>query len=134
MGIKNFGKIETMRSKDYDATYYGEPADFETRVCQAFSGGSFIELIQPVSGQSMFQDYLDKNPAGGIQHVAFSMPVAGIDQLVTEMENDGFPVIASFDTSIAKIFFFDTYEAVGVATEIMGITTVGEAAVEKMRS
>jgi hypothetical protein len=34
---------------------------------QTYNGGSFIELVQPVSGQSMFHDYLAQYPAGGTQ-------------------------------------------------------------------
>jgi hypothetical protein len=42
-------------------------------------------------------------------------------------------VISSFDTTIAKIVFFDTRKEIGVFTEIMGITKEGETIVEKMK-
>jgi methylmalonyl-CoA/ethylmalonyl-CoA epimerase len=67
MGISNFGKVETIRAQDFEGTYYGKPSDAESIVSAAYSGGTFVELIQPVSGHSIFQDYLDKNPAGGVQ-------------------------------------------------------------------
>src|SRR5687767_4842975 len=82
MGISNFGKVETIRAKDFEGTYYGKSSDAETLVSAAYSGGTFIELIQPISGSSIFQDYLDKNPAGGIQHVAYSIPVAKLDKVI----------------------------------------------------
>jgi methylmalonyl-CoA/ethylmalonyl-CoA epimerase len=62
----------------------------------AHSGGTFIELIQPVSGNSVFQDYLDKNPAGGIQHIAYSLPVTKVDKVISGFADKGFPVISSF--------------------------------------
>lgn len=42
-------------------------------------------------------------------------------------------MISSFDTSIAKIVFFDTRKEIGVFTEIMGITKEGEKAVQEMK-
>jgi len=134
MGIENLSKTQITRLKEFEGTYYGEPCDAENLVSMAYTGGTFVELIQPVSGRSIFQDYLDKNPAGGIQHVAYRIPVAKLDKVISEFGDKGFPVISSFDTPIAKIVFFDTYKEIGVMTEIMGITEEGEKAVEKMKS
>ena len=134
MGISNFGKVETIRAKEFEATYYGKPSNAESLVASAYTGGTFIELIQPVSGNSIFQDYLDKNPAGGIQHVAYNMPVAKLDKVISEFADKGFPVISSFNHPIAKIVFFDTCNDIGVMTEIMGITKEGEEQVQKMKN
>jgi methylmalonyl-CoA/ethylmalonyl-CoA epimerase len=134
MGMSNFSKVQTIRAKDFEGTYYGKPSNAESLVSMAYSGGTFIELIQPVSGNSIFQDYLDKNPAGGMQHVAYSIPVADFDKVVSEFTEKGFPVISMFDTSIAKIVFFDTRKEIGVMTELMGITKEGEEQVEKMKN
>lgn len=133
MGINNFSTVETIRAKEFEATYYGKPSDAESLVSMAYSDGKFIELIQPISGNSMFQDYLDKNPAGGIQHLAYSIPVAKLDKVISEFADKGFPVISSFNHPIAKIVFFDTYKEIGVMTEIMGITEEGQEIVEKMK-
>ena len=134
MGIRNFGKVETIRVKEFEGTYYGKPSNAESLVAMAYSGGTFIELIQPISGSSIFQDYLDKNPTGGIQHVAVSMSVAELDKVISELADKGFPVISSFNTPIAKIVFFDTFKDIGVLTEVMGITEEGEKAIQKMKS
>ena len=134
MGIGNFSEIETIRAEEFEATYFGKPSNAVSLVAMAYSGGTFIELIQPVSGNSIFQDYLDKNPAGGIQHVAYSIPVAELDKVISGFADKGFPVISSFNHPIAKIVFFDTYKEIGVMTEIMGITKEGEVMVEKMKS
>lgn len=133
MGI-SFSKVDTIRVKEFRATYYGKPSNAESLVAMAYSGGIFIELIQPVSGNSVFQDYLDKNPAGGIQHYAYSIPVTKLDKVISEFADKGLPVISSFDHPIAKIVFFDTRKELGVMTEIMGITNEGEQAVEKMKN
>ena len=134
MGIDNFSKTQITRLKEFEATYYGEPCDAENLVSMAYTGRTFVELIQPVSGRSIFQDYLDKNPAGGIQHIAFSTPVRDLDNVISGLTEKGYPVIATFTTPIAIIVFFDTAKDIGVLTEIMGITEEGEKAVQKMKS
>ena len=132
LGI-NFSNVDTIRVKEFGATYYGKPSNAESLVAMAYSGGTFIELIQPVSGNSIFQDYIDKNPAGGIQHIAYSLPVARLDKVISEFADKGMPVISSFDHPIAKIVFFDTRKEIGIMTEIMGITEEGEKAVQQMK-
>ena len=95
--------------RKYEGTYYGKPSNAENLVC------------------------LDKNPTGGVQHVAFSTPVAKLDKVISEFADKGLTVISTFNTPIAKIVFFDTYKEIGVMTEIMGITKEGEEQVEKMK-
>ena len=133
-GVKNFMPTGTTRLQDYDGTYYRQPADAENLVTMTLSGGTFIEIIQPVSGKSIFKDYIDNNPAGGVQHIAYSTSIANLDKVISEFESKGFNVVSSFDTPIAKIVFFDTREEIGVFTEIMGITKEGEKAVEEMKT
>ncbi len=133
MGIRNFSNPGIIRLKEFDSTYYGEPCDGESLVSIAYSGGTFIELIQPLSGRSIFQDYLDKNPAGGVHHIAYSVPVADLDKVISRMVNEGLPVITSVNHPIASIVFFDTSKELGVFTEVMGMTEDGEKAVQQMK-
>jgi methylmalonyl-CoA/ethylmalonyl-CoA epimerase len=134
MGINNFGKIINIRANEFEGTYYGKPSDAEWLVTIAFSGGAFIELIQPVSGNNIFQDYLNKNPAGGVQHVAYDIPVVEFDKAISELINKGYPEITSLNMPVAKIAFFDTYKELGVATEIIGITEEGVEFVKNLKS
>src|SRR5580693_4048119 len=77
MGITDFPRPEAFRAQDLGLTYYGEVVPAEWLTSQTYNGSAFIELVQPVSGQSMFQDYLDRHPSGGVQHMAYRLPVAG---------------------------------------------------------
>lgn len=133
LGVRNFSPTDTTRLQDYDGTYYGKPTDAENLVTMTYSGGTFIEIIQPISGKSIFKDFIDKHPTGGIQHIAYSTPIANLDNVIAMFESRGFAVVSCFDTSIAKIVFFDTREDIGVFTEIMGITKEGEKAVQEMK-
>jgi hypothetical protein len=133
-GVKNFMPTGTTRLQDYDGTYYGQQTDAENLVTMTYSGGTFIEIIQPISGKSIFKDFIDKIPTGGIQHIAYSTPIANLDRVISVFENKGHNVVSSFDTPIAKIVFFDTREEIGVFTEIMGITKEGEKVVQEMKT
>jgi methylmalonyl-CoA/ethylmalonyl-CoA epimerase len=132
-GVKNFMPTGTTRLQDYDGTYYGERKDAENLFTLTYSGGTFLEIIQPLSGKSIFTDFINDNPAGGIHHIAYSTPMSNLDNVISDFEAKGHAVISSYDTPIAYIVFFDTRAEIGVFTEIMGITKEGEKAVEEMR-
>jgi methylmalonyl-CoA/ethylmalonyl-CoA epimerase len=133
MGISGFPPPEAVRAQDLGLTYYGKVAKAEWLTTQAYNGSAFIELVQPVSGQSMFHDYLDKNPSGGVQHLAYRLPINGFDQVVAGLREQGYAVISEVDHPIARMAFFDTYQTLGVVTEIMGVTPEGWAAIEQMK-
>ncbi|MBO9151606.1 VOC family protein [Chitinophaga sp. GCM10012297] len=132
LGVAGFPEPEHVRAQDLDMTYYGKVVPAEWLTTQTYNGGTFIELIQPLSGQSMFHDYLARYPAGGTQHMAFRLPVSGFGQVTNDLRAQGYAVISEVDHPIARMAFFDTYQTLGVATEIMGITPEGWAAVKQM--
>ena len=133
LGITGFPPPQHVRAQDLHMTYHGKVADAEWLTTQTFNGGSFIELVQPLSGQSMFQDYLSNHPAGGTQHLAFRLPVSEFEKITSDLRQQGFTVISEVDHPIARMAFFDTYAVLGLATEIMGITPEGWVAIEQMQ-
>lgn len=128
----NFPKPERYDAEELQIKYYDKVVPADGLVSQTYNGSAFIELIQPLSGQSLFHDYLAKYPAGGVQHLAFRLPVSGFDQVVKDITSQGYPIIGEVDHPIARMKFFDTYNATGVATEIMGITEDGWKMLENM--
>jgi methylmalonyl-CoA/ethylmalonyl-CoA epimerase len=133
LGIAGFPQPEHFRAQDLGMTYYGQAVAGEWLTTQTYNGGTFIELIQPVSGQSMFQDYLARYPAGGTQHLAFRLPVSDFGRVTGELRDQGYAIISEVDHPIARMAFFDTYQTLGVVTEIMGITPQGWTAIEQMQ-
>jgi len=132
LGVAGFPQPEHIRAQDLGMTYHGKAVAGEWLTTQTYNGGAFIELIQPVSGQSMFHEYLAKYPAGGTQHIAFRLPVADFERVTNNLREQGYAVISEVDHPIARMAFFDTYQTLGVATEIMGITPEGWIAIEQM--
>jgi len=133
-GINNFVKLENLRAQDHEGTYYGKPGNFEFHLYMAYSGESLVELIQLVSGQSIFRDYLEKNSGGGLQHIAYMVPVDQLEKAIAEMTGKGYAVITSLNLPIAKVAFFDTTKEIGVVTEIIGATEAGFEFVQQLKS
>jgi len=59
--------------------------------------------------------------------------VSNFDQVTSELRGQGYEIISQVDHPIARMVFFDTYQTLGVATEIMGITPEGWTAIEQMQ-
>jgi methylmalonyl-CoA/ethylmalonyl-CoA epimerase len=133
LGVTGFPLPAHVRAQDLGMTYYGQLVAGEWLTTQSYNGGAFIELIQPVSGQSLFHDYLGRYPAGGTQHIAFRLPVSDFGRITSELLDQGYEIISEVNHPIARMAFFDTYQTVGVATEIMGITAEGWGAIEQMQ-
>jgi len=133
LGISGFPPPEQVRAQDLNMSYYDEIVDAEWLTTQAYNGGTFIELIQPLSGRSMFHDYLERYPSGGTQHLAFRLPVSDFERITGELRTQGHSVMSEVNHPIARMAFFDTYRTMGVATEIMGITPEGWTAIEHMK-
>lgn len=132
LGIEGFPPPQLVRAQDLGMTYYGKMAAAEWLTTQTYNG-TFIELVQPLSGQSMFHDYLARYPEGGTQHLAYRLPVSSFEQVTGDLREQGYAVISEVDHPIARMAFFDTYQTLGVVTEIMGITPEGWAAIEQMK-
>jgi len=132
LGIAGFPPPQHVRAQDLDMSYYGKIVEGEWLTTQTYNGGAFIELVQPLSGQSMFHDYLAKYPAGGTQHMAFRLPVSDFERITNALREQGYAVMSEVDHPIARMAFFDTYQTLGVATEIMGITPDGWKIIKQM--
>ena len=71
LGVPGFAKMENLRAQDTDGTFNGQPADFVFHLYMAYSNGILLELIQPVSGRSLYDEFLARNPSGGVQSTPF---------------------------------------------------------------
>ncbi len=132
LGIAGFPKPEHVRAQDLSMSYHGKVVAAEWLTTQTYNGSAFIELIQPLSGQSIFHDYLAQHPQGGTQHLAFRLPVSGFEGVIKELRQQGYTIISEVEHPIARMAFFDTYQSLGLAIEIMGITPQGWTAIKQM--
>lgn len=133
LAMRSFPDPVHIGAQDLNMTYYGKVVHGEWLTTQAYTGSIFIELVQPLSGRSMFHDYLKARPDGGVQHHAFRLPVIGFEAVAASFRKK-YEMISEVDHPIARMAFFDTYKTFGTVTEIMGITPEGWRAIEQMES
>lgn len=102
-----------------EQTYRGEPAQYAIKVCFAQSKNIIWEIMQPLSGPSIFQEFLESH-GEGIHHIAFNCCKMPWEERIQEFETRGFRVTQSgkwmgqnafafFDTEVATTTVFETY-------------------------
>lgn len=124
MGIEKFLRMENLSAKDTEGTYLGKPADWVFNLYIAYAGDVQIELIQPVSGASMFDQSLKMHDAA-VQHIAYWLDDSEYDAAAKHLEASGYPLIQSFKLPMLRVGYFDTRSAIGVVTEIVGSSEEG---------
>lgn len=98
-------------------TFRGRPAEFSMKVCFAQSGNLVWELIQPLSGPSIFQEFLDRH-GEGIHHVAYDCNDIPFDERLAEFKRRGFALAQSGSWEGKCHFaFFDTESATATCLE-----------------
>jgi methylmalonyl-CoA/ethylmalonyl-CoA epimerase len=132
-GVPRFVRMENLRAEDLAGTYYGEPGQYTFHLSMAPVGEILLELIQPVSGKSIYRDFLDQHPTGGVQHIAYIVPEADLDQALAEFGDKGYSVVQTLALPIARVAYFDTSREIGVMTELVGVTAAGMAWVQQMK-
>jgi methylmalonyl-CoA/ethylmalonyl-CoA epimerase len=124
--LKEIFGLEAFRSVTYPPVdrndmarmYRGLPGDFVYRQAFIDLGTVELEVIQPVSGQSVWADFLDAH-GEGIHHIRFN--TYDMDRIVEHFAGHGIAVGMSGNglrpgTSWAN---FDTEERIGFTVEVM---------------
>ncbi len=76
---------------DSTAEYYGNPGSWKLKLAFAQSGPLMLELIQPVSGKSIFMDFLNEH-GPGLHHLRYIVP--DIEQCIKNVKKNGFQIIS----------------------------------------
>ena len=100
-----------------EQTYMGKPAEYSIKVCFTEVENVIWEIMQPLSGPSIFSDFLEEH-GEGIHHVAFNCRDVNWERRVQEFESRGFHLIQSGKWLDQNTFaFFKTANATGVVFE-----------------
>ena len=112
MGLKTWRKMEIPSAMMETAEYYGKPAEFVWISAFAKLGDTLIELCEPVSGETVFADFVNQQ-GDGMQHVGdLSHPEP--HELVRRYTSQGVKVANYCKIGgIAELFFLDTREQLG---------------------
>jgi alkylhydroperoxidase/carboxymuconolactone decarboxylase family protein YurZ/catechol 2,3-dioxygenase-like lactoylglutathione lyase family enzyme len=112
MGLKTWRKMEIPSAIMEKAEYYGKPCEFVWISAFAKLGDTLIELCQPVSGQTIFGDFVQQY-GDGMQHVG-DLSHPDPLELVRRYTSQGVK-IANYGkiAGVAELFFLDTREQLG---------------------
>lgn len=91
-------------------TYHGEPTEFVLKVCFAKSGNMVWELMEAVSGPTIFADFLEKH-GEGTHHVAYDCNNTPFEESITELKRCGFKRVQSENCLEVNHFAFFGSEA-----------------------
>jgi methylmalonyl-CoA/ethylmalonyl-CoA epimerase len=119
MGIPRFYVIENFGNRATDKTFRGQPAEHNFTIALAYSGNTQIELIQHLSGDTCYKDFLERR-GEGLQHLGFFLDDREQHaRVLAEFEKNGFSVLQSGRFGDASYTYFDTESAIGAVMEIV---------------
>jgi hypothetical protein len=80
-------------------------------------GTTMIELFQPLDDKSLYSEFLETVPEGGIHHVGIL--VENIDEELEKWDSRGIKRIISGVLPTNRFVYYDTREIFGYVTELM---------------
>ena len=98
-------------------TYQGKPGAFTLKVCFAQMGTLIWEIMEPVSGATIFEDFLLAH-GEGIHHVAYDCNHIAFEERIAGFNQRGFGLVQSGSWMGQNHFaFFDTEQATTTCLE-----------------
>ena len=98
-----------------DMTLHGNPAEHSFIVGMAYVGDVSIELVQPLEGESIFKEFLDRK-GEGIHHLKCSSQDA--ESIVEKFKKCGGNVLQSARIGDAAFHYLDTESRLGFILEL----------------
>jgi methylmalonyl-CoA/ethylmalonyl-CoA epimerase len=134
MGIPRFYVIDDFGEKAVEKTFRGRSADHNFRLALAYSGDTQIELIQHLSGETCYKEFLERR-GEGLHHLGFFLDDAGGYQAALDaFAQAGYPVLMSGRFGNTRYTYFDTELAIGSIMEIVYLDSAGKALMARIKS
>ena len=92
LGAKKWVRLPEVHFAPDTCTLHGKPADFVANVSLSYAGDTQLELIEPVTGDSVYTEFLER--AGpGLHHICVEVPSsAQFEAALRDAERNGTPV------------------------------------------
>jgi methylmalonyl-CoA/ethylmalonyl-CoA epimerase len=115
LGAGEFRMLDSTTRK----VYRGRPIDPVHRIAAADFGPVTVELIQPVSGESLFTEFLAKH-GEGVHHLGFMLASNDdYERALTHLAEAGFPSAQSGRKADLSYDYVDTEPALGTYVELV---------------
>jgi catechol 2,3-dioxygenase-like lactoylglutathione lyase family enzyme len=99
-----------------EMTIKGEPAKYKMHVAMCQMENVYIEIIQPVSGDTLYKEFLEEK-GEGLHHLGFF--VENLDREMERFEAKGFRAIQTGRFQGGGFAYFDTQEKFGTLFELI---------------
>jgi methylmalonyl-CoA/ethylmalonyl-CoA epimerase len=96
---------------------HGKPATFKALICLAWTGDVMWELIQPLEGESIYQEFLDEH-GDGMHHTLVRHAGHNLDEVVAEFKTKGCEVIMSFERNGTRFAYIDAMRDMKMVLEV----------------
>jgi methylmalonyl-CoA/ethylmalonyl-CoA epimerase len=110
------GPFQILEPEYRDLTFHGKPARFKIRIALAKAGPIQVELMQPLFGETIYDEYAERK-GYGLHHVAIR--AENMEQSIKDMKSKGFNVIQSGNRPGVKWAYLDTEKETGVIFELV---------------
>jgi catechol 2,3-dioxygenase-like lactoylglutathione lyase family enzyme len=103
-----------------EMTYHGEPAEYRMRIGLSYLGPTRIELIQPLEGNTVYQDFIEEHGYGVhhfgvlVEDMEAALEKAAAAGLTMTMDGAGFGLDGD-----GHYAYLDTEDALGVTIELI---------------
>ncbi len=77
-----------------ELTFRGKPASYSMKLCLAFSGTMMWEIVQPLTGPNLYQEFLEQH-GEGVHHVAVDCNGLPWEARLAAFEERGFSMVQS---------------------------------------
>ena len=95
MGAKKWVRIPDVHFAPDTCTFRGDPPTSSRDISFSYAGDTQLELIAPVSGDSVYSEFLD-TAGPGLHHICIEAPdAAAFDTALRDAERNGTPVVAA---------------------------------------
>jgi methylmalonyl-CoA/ethylmalonyl-CoA epimerase len=129
LGVPNFLVKENIEGQEQ--TYRGKPGDFRHSIAFGYAGDMQIELIQSLSGESTYSEFLAQNPKGGVHHLGIF--VEDYAAAVADMKARGFELVQSGRNGETRFAYFDVDHPIGTLLEVVYLAAPIRAAFDRLK-
>ena len=110
------GPFEILEPDCRDLTYRGKSGKFKMRIALARAGPIQIELMQPLYGETIYDEFAQRR-GYGLHHLGIKTD--NMEQSVKEMQEKGFRVIQSGNRPGVKWAYLSTEDQTDVIFELL---------------
>jgi catechol 2,3-dioxygenase-like lactoylglutathione lyase family enzyme len=116
--------ITTNPGLDVHQTYNGVPSNAQAKLAFFQLGQVQLELIEPMGGESTWQEILDRK-GEGFHHIAFW--VEGMQKSVDFLKSKGISMVQRGDMGEGQYAYFDAEDSLGITLELLEHVRIGRA-------